>query len=175
MRKKTILGNFVKNEGVKYEASVKKLAGQGAYSSLVTFLPGSKKLAFTRENRQICLSGGGYKWLSYLSLSDYFCVTVLIGPGGDFLEWYFEISKKNFIDPDGTPCTDDLFLDFIVLPDGRNFTIDADELLDALNDETITPDDYEFAYQIRDEIADGEWNDPARLEQFFRGLLSDYE
>lgn len=176
MRKKDILGNFVKNKEVIYSHSIRKLADEGfAYSALICFLPGCRELNVKDGDEPICLAGSGYKWLMYLPLNENWCLTSFYNPKNELLEWYFDISKCNFIDENGIPCIDDIFLDLVILPDGRTITVDADELQDALDNNQITIEDYNHAYCVHVEILKSKWNDVQMLTVLSNKLLSEYE
>lgn len=57
--------------------------------------------------------------------------------------WY---GKKIGIQ-NGIPYEDDLYLDMIILPDGREIILDEDELHSAFCHKKITQDDVNMAYQ----------------------------
>lgn len=176
MRKKEILGHFLKRPGFFSTNSIKKLAGESeAYSALLTFLPGSKELRAELDGRDICLAGPGYKWLMYLPLDELWCLTAFYDPENRLFEWYFDISRGNFIDETGIPCTDDIFLDLVVLPDGQKITLDADELREAFDKGQISREDYDLAYRVHDELIDSRWSDAEFLSQFSEKLLRDYD
>ena len=176
MRKKDILGNFNKNPGVLYSHSIKKLAGDTeAYSALITFLPGSRELTVEYEGKQICLAGPGYKWLMYLPMDEYWCITAFYSPDNELLEWYFDISLGNFVDESGMPCINDIHLDLVVLPNGQTVTLDADELQEALDNNEITAADYNHAYKIHDQIKSSEWSDAKFLTELSEKLFLDYK
>ncbi|MCL2321341.1 MAG: DUF402 domain-containing protein [Oscillospiraceae bacterium] len=175
MRKKDILGSFVKNPNVIYEYSIKKSVDEPeTYSALITFLPGSKELFVNDGDEQICLAGAGYKWIMYLPLNEDWCLTTFYNPKKELLEWYFDISKGNFLDENGMPCTNDLFLDLVILPDGRTITIDADELQEAFDKKEITIEDYNHAYTVHDKIITSKWNDVEFLTNLSNKLFSEY-
>ena len=175
MRKKNILGNFVKNKDVVYSHAIKKLYGEyEGYSALINFLPGCRELNVDNDGVKYCLAGNGYKWLMYLPLNECWCITAFYSPKNELLEWYFDISKRNFLDENGMPCIDDIFLDLVVLPDGRTITVDADELQEALDKKIITIDDFNHAYRIHDQILKSKWNDVNLLTTLSNNLLSLY-
>jgi len=173
MRKKDILGSFVKNPNVLYTHAIKKLTSEAeAYSALIEFLPGCRELHVDDGGRQVCLAGPGYKWLMYLPLREKWCVNTFYTPENELIDWYFDISKGNFLDEHGMPCTDDLFLDLVIHPDGSNLTLDADELQDALEKKEITIDEYHFAYEVREEILNSRWSDVDFLTELSERLLN---
>ena len=68
MRKKTIGGNSIKNEGVLYHTSeIKPLHGTlEGYVGVLSFLPGTRELHVMDDERRVCLCAKGYRWLMYL-------------------------------------------------------------------------------------------------------------
>jgi len=175
MRKKDILGNYVKSPGVLYDHAIRKLDGEDeAYIALITFLPGSKELRKELNGEQVCLAGPGYKWLMYLPINECWCITAFYSPDEKLLEWYFDITLGNFVDEAGMPCIDDIFLDLVVLPDGQTITLDADELQSALDKSEISAADYDHAYKVHDEIKNSKWSDVGFLTELSGKLLLEF-
>lgn len=102
------------------------------------------------------------------------CLTAFYNSQNELMEWYFDISKANFIDEDGMPCTDDIFLDLVILPNGNAITLDADELREALDRMEISADEYSNAYKVRDDILKSKWSDVSFLQSVSEELVSDY-
>jgi len=176
MRKKDILGNYVKNPDVLYVYEIKKVAGEAeAYTALITFLEGSRELYVEDGGKEVCLSGAGYKWLVYMPMDEYWCMTAFFAPNGELFEWYFDISKGNFVDEEGMPCTDDMYLDLVVVAaDGRMVTLDVEELQEALDKGEITVDNYNHAYAVHDHIKSSKWSDVDFLNELTGNLMKGY-
>jgi len=175
MRKKDILGNFVKNQDTIYTSSIKKLAREiESYSALISFLPGCRELWVDHGGTKIQYAGSGYKWLMYLPMNEYWCLSTYYDHCNKLLGWYFDISRSNFIDENGMPCTDDIFLDLAISVDGYIATLDADELQEALDKGEITFDDYNHAYTICGQIRNSKWSDVKYLMGLSDRLIQDY-
>ena len=175
MRKKDILGSFVRKPNVLYTHAIKKLPGEAEeYVALIEFLPDCRELYVDDGGKQVCLAAPGYKWLAYLPLHEKWCVEAFYTPENELIDWYFDISKGNFLDENGMPCTDDIFLDLVIHPDGHTLTLDADELQEALGKEEITLDDFYYAYAVREEILRSQWSDVGFLTRLSNRLLSDF-
>lgn len=56
------------------------------------------------------------------------------------------ILQKKFGLENEIPYEDDLYLDYVIEPNGSEHVLDEDELLDALNCKKITKKEYEMAY-----------------------------
>lgn len=175
MRKKDILGNEWLSKSFIFDSSMKKLDGEyEGYSAIQNFLPGSRELYVNDDGEKQCLSGEGYKWLTYLFMDKYWALIAFYNPKGEIIRWYFDISKNNFLDENGVPCRDDIFLDLIILQDGRTITEDADELQEALNKGEISIDDYNHAYKVHDQLLNSKWSNIEFLASLSKTLLSDY-
>jgi predicted RNA-binding protein associated with RNAse of E/G family len=111
----------------------------------------------------------------YLPLKEFWCITAFYGPDNELLQWYFDISKGNFLDENAMPCIDDIFLDLVILPNGKPVTLDADELQEALDKGVITADDSKHAYAVHDQILASKWNNVALLTELSNKLLAEYE
>ena len=151
MRTKEINGGYLQRSGVLYEITPHKavtVQGFAGYAVSVMFLPGTAKLTITDdESRNINLLEAGCRWLVFYPENEYWALTVFYGADGEILEWYFDITKSFFIDENGIPCIDDLYLDLVLLPDGRTLTLDEDEFIDALSNEAISQDEFVFGYE----------------------------
>ena len=175
MRKKTILSNFVKKPNVLHTHTIKKLDTKPeAYAALITFLPGSRGLQSEVNGQKISLAGAGYKWLMYLPVDEYWCLSTYYTPEDELIGWYFDISTRNFVDESGMPCIDDVFLDIAISHGGQISTLDADELQEALDENVITVQEYNHAYDIHNQILSTHWCDRAFLIEFCEDLLSNF-
>lgn len=96
-----------------------------------------------------CLLKNGHTWLSWFEKDKHYCVVAIFDENENLIEWYVDVLLNQGIDDDGIPYYDDLYLDVVVFPtDGTSTFLDEDELLDALNDGTITKADYDLAYEV---------------------------
>jgi len=172
MRKKDILGNFSNNPDMKFTHSIRKISENPAeYAALITFLPGCKDKIIVEEGRQIQWAGAGYKMLMYLPIDEKWCLSTYYTPDNELLFWYFDISRGNFIDEYGMPCTDDIFLDLAIQPNGKKITLDADELQDALDNGEVTEDDFSNAYAVHNKLVNSKWSDVDFLIQLSNKIL----
>ena len=175
MRKKDILGNFVKNPNVFYTHSIKKLNSKHeAYTALITYLPGTREKYAVIDGKQVLLTGSGYKWLTYLPMNEHWSLLTAFCSQNEIVEWYFDISRGNYLDESGMPCIDDIYLDLVIKPSGETSTLDADELQEALDKNMITSEDYNHAYMIHDQIKNSQWSDVKFLTELSEKLLADY-
>ena len=153
MRKKTIEGSFVKRSNVIYSSQRRRVDGKlNGYAARVSFLEGNQPFFVNDDGQDICVVADGYTWLVYLPDGENWCMTAMYDERNQIIEWYFDITRRNYVDENGDPCLDDLFLDIVLFPNGRMVTLDEDELSEALNRGEITREDYQLAYEVHSKL-----------------------
>ncbi|WP_414049329.1 DUF402 domain-containing protein [Macrococcus animalis] len=99
----------------------------------------------------IIVADDGYRWLQILPKNKHYSITVMYNRQGQPIQYYIDINEKNFPEP-GKARTHDLYLDVLVLPDGRYELVDEKDAKRALIKKEITKAQYDFAYQTANEI-----------------------
>ena len=87
-------------------------------------------------------------------------------------EWYFDVSKYIGIE-DGVPYEDDLYLDVVIIPDGRIHVLDEDEIQLAFKNGKITKEEYDLAYEVKDYILEEYGNNINKLIDLTNKLLDE--
>lgn len=91
------------------------------------------------------LIDNGYYIMEFTPLDQFYNVRVFLNQNLNVIGYYFDISRGNGIE-DNIPYYDDLYLDVIYSPDNNAIRVeDEDELLDALNNKTISVEEYNLA------------------------------
>lgn len=112
-----------------------------------------KKLAkplfihYNAENPHKCIADNGYSWLQIARKDDHIWTTAMFDENNELLECYFDITNQNLIHPNGESSFEDLYLDVVFFPDGQIDLLDEDELEEALQNDVITQQQYDLAYQ----------------------------
>ena len=119
------------------------------YASLLNIIKVDKKACVDIENR--CIFDNNYTWLEIYPMDKNYCITVMYDEKGIIKEWYFDIVVANGIE-DGVPYEDDLYLDVVIVPDGRIHILDEDELKDALDNNIINKKQFKLAYNTSNYI-----------------------
>ena len=88
----------------------------------------------------------------------------------EIVEWYFDMTKENGVDERNIPYFEDLYLDVIVAPDFSVHLIDEDELQEALDEGTITKEEYDLAYRTYEKLVE----EVIRDEEFLTVFLPHY-
>ncbi len=124
------------------------------------------------ENRTIL--DNQYIWLGVYPDNENYCITAMYDENKNIKEWYFDIVFKNGIE-DGMPYEDDLYLDVVIVHDGRIHILDEDELIDAYNNKEINKKDLNKAYRTKDLIIEKYCNNVDKLLKETNYLLENIE
>lgn len=117
--------------------------------SLLTIKKVKKEWRIDEEKR--CILADNYKWLQIYPEGKHYCITAMIDDKDNIVEWYFDIARE-LGNEDGIPYEDDLYLDVVIVPDGRIHLLDEDELEDAYNKKEVNKKDYDMAYKTANMI-----------------------
>ena len=105
-----------------------------------------KPLVVTSVNKITTIADDGYYWMQIGPKDRHWWLTLMFDPDKNIVQHYFDITLENHLD-DQNSYFRDLFLDVVALPDGQVALLDEDELAEALQQGTITQDQYDLAYQ----------------------------
>ena len=106
------------------------------------------KVCFGREVKLVDV---GYYWLQLALKNENVWLTVMFDEKGDFVQYYFDVTRKNVIDGKNS-YFEDLFLDVIVQDKGEIEVLDSNELKQAFDERVITKEEFELAYKVKDDI-----------------------
>lgn len=98
-----------------------------------------------------CILAKGYYWLEIYPENKNCCITAIFNNNKEIVEWYIDIARNLGVQ-DGIPYEDDLYLDVVIVHDGRIHLLDEDELEQAYKQKIISKKDYELAYEKANKI-----------------------
>jgi len=101
---------------------------------------------------KLCLYDNGYSEINYLPDNENWQFYGIYDNNENIIEWYFDITQINTIDENNNPYCDDLYLDIVLKPNGEIIILDEDELKEALNGKKITKEEYEMAYNVKNNL-----------------------
>lgn len=113
----------------------------------------------------------GYKMMLYYPNKEKYSMTVMYDNKWNLLQWYFDIEKDKCKYDLGIPYNEDFYLDVVVLPDGRFYTLDEDELEEVFQNKLISKDEYHMAYETRNKVIEMIKNDFIKLCDFTQKSL----
>lgn len=122
----------------------------------------------------LCKSHNNYEWIEVYPTNGNYVITIMYDDKGNLIDWYFDISKKIGLE-NGIPYEDDLYLDMIITPDGKEIVMDEDELLSAKESGDITQDDVTMAYETLKEFENKYVNNIDELNQLTNYLLNQFK
>lgn len=105
------------------------------------------------DDEKRCIMDDGYIWLEIYPQGENYCITALCDQNKNIKEWYIDIAKYTGVE-DGVPFEDDLYIDVVIVPDGRVHILDEDELQEAYHNGVITKEDWNLAYATRNIVLD---------------------
>lgn len=127
-----------------------------------------QKWCVDEEDR--CILDNGYLWMEIYPEVENYCITAMCDEKNKAVEWYFDICKCNGIE-DNVPYEDDLYLDVVIVPDGRIHILDEDELQQAFNEGKIEKEELEIAYKTKELILEQYGNNIERLQELTSNYL----
>lgn len=93
-----------------------------------------------------------YKIMTYFPKNETYSMTVMYDNKCNLIQWYFDIERYQCKYDSQIPYSEDLYLDVVVLPDGTFYTLDEEELKEALMNQLISKEEYNRAYVTRNQI-----------------------
>lgn len=98
------------------------------------------------DGKEICIASDGYTWVQYFINGKNFAITAMLDDRHNLVQYYIDVTKEYEIDDRGLPYFDDLYLDVVLLPSGKVYILDEEELEDAYKSGDVTKEEYELAW-----------------------------
>ncbi|MEE1258534.1 MAG: DUF402 domain-containing protein [Lachnospiraceae bacterium] len=105
---------------------------------------------YNGEDLFVC--DNNYQWLTIMPKNDYYCLTVMMNENREMQVCYIDMIDEQGYDEEGVPYFYDLYLDFVVYPNGIVIEDDMDELQEALQKSDITQQQYEQAFLTSEKL-----------------------
>ena len=93
-----------------------------------------------------------YHWLQIAMADCHWWLTVMVDSSGEITQYYFDITLENQLLASRDSWFTDIYLDVVMMPDGRLDLLDADELDEALQDGEITAEQHQMAHLWAQEL-----------------------
>lgn len=127
----------------EYKVSPCVFQGMEGVVSLLKIEKVTEPLLVSGENgKKVLIADAGYSWLQVAFKEQLFWATVMYDANGTFLQAYFDITAGNDFEDVENPTFRDMYLDLVLLDDGRILVLDEDELEEAFKKNEITEEQY---------------------------------
>ena len=104
------------------------------------------------DGKMVCLIDKGYYLVEFVPKNANYAVRVYVNKDKEILEYYFDISLENGIDPESRiPFYSDLYLD-VTYYNGKISLLDETELKDALKNNLINKSEFDLAYKVAQDL-----------------------
>lgn len=135
------------------------------YAGLLVMKRVAAPLAVPVLGESLTIADDGFSWLQIAPAEENWWLTVMYNRDGEAVQYYFDVSLKNEIDGENSWFTD-LYLDVVLLPDGRLALLDEDELDAALAEGTIASSEHALAVRTAEMLMDSVARNCERLRVF---------
>ena len=95
----------------------------------------------------VLIADDNYTHLQFAFENENFWLTAMYDNNDNLIELYFDITNGNYFDEESNPYFYDIFLDIVVTREEKIYIVDKDELKAALDEGTISIDDYNGAIE----------------------------
>lgn len=127
----------------EYSVSPCEFQGMDGVVSLLQIRKVIEPLMVPGENgKKVLIADAGYAWLQVAFKEQYFWATVMYDDQGKFMQGYIDITAGNDFEDRDNPTFRDMYLDLVLLDDGRILVLDEDELEEAFKKSEITEEQY---------------------------------
>lgn len=99
------------------------------------------------QGTPLCVCDSGFSWLQQFPDNTHYAVTTQFDANGEIVQWYIDVCNRHALGTDGIPWWEDLYLDVLMVPDGRVEIADAEELDEALMAGVINCAQYDLAWR----------------------------
>lgn len=106
----------------------------------------------TIYGRKTCILNDGYIWIQMLNIQERFVITMNYDRERRLLQWYFDITKRNFLDESNYPCYEDEYIDVVLNTDGSTQLLDKNELKESLIRHEITQEEYQNCLLLANQV-----------------------
>lgn len=127
----------------EYISRESALDGRPARESLILIRDITEPLTVSSAGQPVKVVERDYSWIQVAQKDAFWWLTAMFDEKGTLLQMYFDITAGNlFANPDN-PQFRDMYLDFVLRPDGVVVRLDEDELTEALENGKITQAEYD--------------------------------
>ncbi|MBQ8599666.1 MAG: DUF402 domain-containing protein [Oscillospiraceae bacterium] len=146
--------------------------GQQGEAALIHIIKAAKRGLGQFRGEPVVIYEDDYHWLQIAMEDCHWWLTVMVDGHGQITQYYFDITLENHLLGSRDSWFWDLYLDVVLMPDGRMDLLDADELDEALRQGDITAEQHVLAHQWAQELMSDLPKRLPRLKEFCEGLFA---
>lgn len=148
----------------------KKVADSGfsGYLGVLDILEVTEPHVWKYNGAKLTVCDNHYQWLTIMPENEFYCMTVMMNDQYEMQVCYIDMIAEQGYDTDGVPYFLDLYLDFVVYPDGTVIEDDMDELEDALKNHDITQAQFDLAIKTGEELKQGLLSDIRTFKEYIQ-------
>lgn len=120
---------------------------------------------------KVMIASPNYQWLQIAPDHAKWWLTVMFDEQGKLIQYYFDIIKSRYISESGEPRFVDMYLDIVMMPDGRYEVLDRGELELAYRNGWVSEFDYRRALASLYELVGTIHNKEPFLRNICAGIM----
>lgn len=147
--------------------------GQKGEAALIHIMKAAKTGIGQFRGEPVVIYQDDYHWLQVAMEDSHWWLTAMVDAQGNITQYYFDITLENQLLQSRDSWFTDIYLDVVMMPDGRLDLLDEDELDAALESGDISAEQHKLAHQWADELMDNLPKNLARLQEFCKKLYGE--
>lgn len=140
-------------------------------AELIHILQAAKKGIGCFRGEDVVIYQDDFYWLQIAIPGVHWWLTVMLDAQGQIVQYYFDITLENHLLQSPDSWFWDLYLDVVMMPDGRMDLLDEEELLQALAEGEISRQQFQDASMWADDLMAVLPSSRLQLQQFCMALF----
>ncbi|CDZ98940.1 hypothetical protein BN1048_00059 [Jeotgalicoccus saudimassiliensis] len=137
----------------KYDEIIITINGERFLAGMIHMHKVREPLSVPVVGEDTLVVANNFKWMQLLPEKRNYSITVMYDERWQEIQYYFDINYSHTLEL-GKARRQDLYLDVLVLPDGRYELVDEEDIKRAFKKGVINAKEKEFAYQTARELMD---------------------
>lgn len=135
----------------KYDEKIITYRGEKILAGLIHMYKVREPLSVSVVGKDTLVVANNFKWLQLLPEDRNYSITVMYDERWREIQYYFDINYSHTLEL-GKARRQDLYLDVLVLPDGRYELVDEEDIKRALRKGVITSEESKYAYKVANDL-----------------------
>ena len=137
----------------KYDETIITINGEKFLAGMIHMHKVREPLSVPVVGEDTLVVANNFKWMQLLPEKRNYSITVMYDERWQEIQYYFDINYSHTLEL-GKARRQDLYLDVLVLPDGRYELVDEEDIKRAFKKRIINSEEKDFAYQTANELMD---------------------